>query len=257
MLTTFAFSITAVGGCALLGQFALATLSDFKLCNMIYTAISSVVVLVASLPRALNWGLGWMSVVACASVIISCIVGMAGAAAEPTPDRVISATRTQSFFTAFLTITNPVIAYAGHFMFFPLMSEMRKPQDAKKSALVLQVFATSFYAIFGLVCYIYLGNDVQSPSFLSLSTKWAKIAWGIFLPNMLIAGALYNHTAAKIIFVRIFRNSDHLHSHTWLSWTVWVSLVVSFNGIGFVLALGVPVSLRMGSPCPIITMGHC
>ena len=170
---------------------------------------------------------------------LTCLIQ--GAGIEPTPNRVVSASRPQNFYTAFLTITNPVIAYAGHFMFFPLMSEMRHPKDAKKSAAVLQVFATVFYAVFAIVNYCYLGNDVQSPSFLSLSPKWAKVVWGLFLPNMLIAGALYNHTAAKIIFVRIFRNSDHLHSNTWFSWVVWVGLCVSFNGIGFVLALGVPV----------------
>ena len=73
---TLFFAITAVGACQLLGQFALATLSDHKLCNMIYTGISGVIVLLCSLPRALNWGLGWMSVVACISVVVSCVVAM-------------------------------------------------------------------------------------------------------------------------------------------------------------------------------------
>lgn len=238
---TLFFSITSVGGAALFGQFALATLSDSELCNLTYTGIVSAAIFCFSVPRTLDRGLGWMCMLGFVSVLISCIVAMAGASAQPAPNRVIGATRSQTFYTAFLTITNPVIAYTGHFMFFPLMSEMKRPQDAKKSALFLQTYATLFYITYAVVTYYYLGEEVESPSFLSLSTTWAKIAWGLFFPNIMIAGALYNHISAKIIFVRIFRDSHHLYSHTCLSWTVWIGLLFVMNGVGFVLALGVPV----------------
>lgn len=59
---------------------------------------------------------------------------------------------------------------------------------------------------------------------------------------MAVAGALYNHTAAKIVFVRIFRGSRHLHDNTVLGWICWTALVVIMNGLAFVLATGVPVS---------------
>lgn len=67
---------------------------------------------------------------------------------------------------------------------------------------------------------------------------------GLILPNILICGSLYTHTGAKIMFVRIFRGSRHLHSHTLLSWTVWVGLLVAMGSIGFVLAIAVPVSVK-------------
>lgn len=47
--------------------------------------------------------------------------------------------------------------------------------------------------------------------------------------------------AAKIVFVRIFRNSRHLHSHTWLSWSAWIALIVVGSAAGYVLAVGVPI----------------
>lgn len=127
-------------------------------------------------------------------------------------------------------------------MFFPLISEMHTPRDAKKAAWCLQTFATAFYAVFAVVTYCYLGSNVQNPSLLSLSPKWAKAAWGLFLPNILIAGSLYNHTAAKIVFVRLFRGSKHLHDHTVTGWLSWIGLVLLMNAAGFVLAVGVPVS---------------
>ena len=68
---------------------------------------------------------------------------MAAAGAYPASERHIDITKSASFYNAFVSITNPVFAYAGHFMFFILISEMKRPQDAKKAAWVLQVFATS------------------------------------------------------------------------------------------------------------------
>lgn len=122
-----------------------------------------------------------------------------------------------------------------------MVSEMKRPQDAMKAAYTLQGFATTFYAVFAAVTYVYLGNAVQSPSFLSLSPKWQKAAFGIAIPNFLIAGSLYAHTASKLMFVRIFRHSKHLHSHTVLGWGVWATLIIIINGLAFVLAVGVPI----------------
>lgn len=110
-----------------------------------------------------------------------------------------------------------------------------------KAAYTLQGFATTYYAIFAGVTYGFIGSAVLSPSFSSLETAWAKAAYGIALPNLLIAGALYVHTASKIIFVRFFRHSRHLHDHTVLGWVVWVSLVAIFSAIAFVFAVGVPI----------------
>ena len=126
-------------------------------------------------------------------------------------------------------------------MFFIMVSEMKRPQDAMKAAYTLQSFATTFYAVFAAITYVYLGNSVMSPSFSSLETKWQKAAYGIAIPNFLIAGSLYAHTASKLMFVRIFRRSRHLHSHTVVGWGTWAVLVLLMNGAAFVLAVGVPI----------------
>jgi hypothetical protein len=126
-------------------------------------------------------------------------------------------------------------------MFFILVSEMKQPRDAMKAAYTLQGFATTFYAVFAIVTYIYLGPTVSSPSFSSLETKWSKAAYGIAIPNFLIAGSLYGHTAAKLIFVRIFRKSRHLHSHTLIGWGTWLGLCTLATAAAFVLAVGVPI----------------
>lgn len=110
-----------------------------------------------------------------------------------------------------------------------------------KAAYALQGFATSYYAIFAAVTYGFLGSAVLSPSFSSLETVWSKAAYGIALPNLLIAGSLYVHTASKIVFIRMFRHSRHLHENTVVGWSVWVFLIALMSGIAFVLAVGVPI----------------
>lgn len=110
-----------------------------------------------------------------------------------------------------------------------------------QAAYTLQGFATTFYTVFAIVIYIYVGQTVTSPAFSSLPPVWAKAAYGIAIPNFLIAGSLYSHTAAKLLFVRFFRQSDHLHSHTVLGWGTWVFLVFIMNAAAFVLAVGVPI----------------
>src|SRR5689334_1897381 len=126
-------------------------------------------------------------------------------------------------------------------MFFILISEMKDPRGAMKAAYTLQTFATVFYVVFAIVMYWYIGSGVASPAFSSLPPVWAKAAYGIAIPNFLIAGSLYAHTAAKLIFVRIFRRTRHLHDHSVAGWTTWTALVFVMNALAFVLAVGVPI----------------
>ncbi|KIJ68230.1 hypothetical protein HYDPIDRAFT_82700 [Hydnomerulius pinastri MD-312] len=237
---TVAFAICAAGSELLSGQQALSVLSNQGMCSMYFVLICGAVTLLISLPRTLD-NLTWMGLLSAALITLSGIVAMVGAGMNPVLGRVISATIPSNFYDAFLAITNPVFSYAGHFMFFILISEMKRPQDAMKAAWCLQGFATIFYSVFTVVTYVYIGHAALSPIFLSLPPVWAKAAFGIALPNFLFAGGIYVHTAAKLVFVRFFRHSEHVHSHTVLGWTVWTSLCFLGVVVGIVLAIAVPI----------------
>ena len=239
-LGTIIFAVFATGGQLLAGQIALASLSSSKLCLMLYTGIFTIPTLLCSLPRTLD-RLSWLSIPSVISILIAGIIGMVGAGLNPVPDLHLQAFVTTDFITAFISITNPVFAYAGHFMFFILVSEMHHPQHAMRAAYVLQFFATTFYTVFAIVMYVYIGPTVASPAFSSLPIKWQKAAYGVAIPNFLIAGSLYSHVAAKLLFVRFFRHSKHLHSHTVIGWGTWILLITLMNGAAFVLAVGVPI----------------
>ncbi|KAH6652325.1 transmembrane amino acid transporter [Truncatella angustata] len=237
---TIIFAICATGSQLLAGQLALTVLSESKLCALAFTGIFAVAVTLVSFPRTLG-NMSLLSVAAAASIIVAGIVGMAGAGASPVAPGNIAVVITTNFTSAFTSITNPVFAYAGHFMFFILISEMKQPQDAMKAAWVLQIVSTAFYITFAVVTYWYIGSGVSSPSFLSLSPLWSKISFGLAIPNFLIAGGLYSHAAAKLVFVRLFRRSRHIHSHTITGWGIWTFLILLANVAAFVFAVGIPI----------------
>ncbi|KAH9946829.1 amino acid transporter [Amylocystis lapponica] len=239
-LGTIIFAVFGSGSEFLSGQQALSMLSSNGLCAVVITTIFACVAFFVSLPRTLGH-LSWLGFISTALISLCALLGMIGAGVSPTPGRKIDVTVSSSFYEAFLAITSPVFAYAGHFMFFILISEMKRPQDAMKAAWFLQVFATLLYAVFSVVVYVYLGNTVASPALLSLSPVWSKIAFAFGLGNFLISGALYSHTAAKLVFVRIFRRSRHLYTHTVLGWSVWIALCFAASVLAFVLAVSVPI----------------
>jgi len=202
--------------------------------------IFAVATLAVALPRTLD-RLSWLGLLSVSLITLAGILAMIGAGINPVPNRTISATVPTSFFQAFVAITNPVFSYAGHFMFFILISEMRRPQDAMKAAWCLQGFATLFYTVFAVTIYVFIGETVQSPALFSLPPKWEKATWGIALPNLLIAGGLYAHTAAKLLFVRFFRHTRHIYTHTLLGWTVWIVFCSAAVAVAFIFAISVPI----------------
>ncbi|EJD42599.1 transmembrane amino acid transporter [Auricularia subglabra TFB-10046 SS5] len=237
---TVLFSIAGTGSVLLSGQQALQVLSNNGLCAISLGAIFSCATFLLALPRTLH-GLRWLSLLSVMLVLVAGVVNIAGAVVEPVLGRQVDAVLSPNFYNAFVAITNPVFAYAGHFMFFILISEMHRPQDAMKAAWTLQVFATAFYTLFAVVIYVYIGSKVASPAPFSLPPRWSKAVFGIALGNFLFAGSLYAHTAAKLVFVRFFRHSRHIHSHTTLGWLIWTFLVAVAVGVAFVFSISVPI----------------
>lgn len=111
---TIVFAVFATGGQLLAGQIALGVLSSNKLCLMLYTGIFAIPTLLFAMPRTLD-RLSWLSVVSVVCIIVASLVGMVGAGLHPVDgwrDQ-YSVTAKTNFVTAFISITNPVFAYAG------------------------------------------------------------------------------------------------------------------------------------------------
>ena len=67
-----------------------------------------------------------------------------------------------------------------------LISDVRPEINIPQAAWALQGFATTFYVVFSVIIYAYIGNTVASPALLSLPPIWSKITFGIGLVNFLL-----------------------------------------------------------------------
>lgn len=108
---TVVFAVCATGGQLLAGQIALGALSSNKLCLMLYTGIFAIPTLIFALPRTLD-RLSWLSVLSVITIMVAGVVGMIGSGLNPAGVPIDIVVRTD-FVTAFISITNPVFAYAG------------------------------------------------------------------------------------------------------------------------------------------------
>ena len=109
---TIVFAVFATGGQLLAGQIALGSLSNNTLCLMLYTGIFTIPTFLCALPRTLD-RLSWLSIPSVLSIMVAGLIGMIAAGLYPVAGRVTSNFVSTDFVTAFISITNPVFAYAG------------------------------------------------------------------------------------------------------------------------------------------------
>ena len=152
-----------------------------------------------------------------------------------------SATMSATFPKAFNSVSNIVFAYAGHVSFFSFISEFRDPRQFPKALFLLQAADTSMYLVVALVVYWYTGPNVQSPAISSATGVVEKVAWGIAIPTIIIAGVIYGHVATKYIFVRLFRGTHHLSANSTFAWVTWASIALALWIVAWILAESIPV----------------
>lgn len=157
------------------------------------------------------------------------------------PSLHVDATTSPTFYSAFLAVTNIIFAYAGHVNFFTFISEMRNPQEYAKGLYLLQFADTTFYTIAAVVIYRYGGPDVSSPALGSTSSVVRKVAYGIAIPTIVVAGVINGHVAAKMLYIRLFRGKPILHQRNLKSYGIWTALVVVTWAIAWVIAEAIPV----------------
>ena len=76
-------------------------------------------------------------------------------------------------------------------------------QDFPKALYALQIADTTLYLIVGIVVYAYTGANTVSPALGNTGVTLRKIAYGIALPTIVIAGVINGHVCAKLVFIRM------------------------------------------------------
>ncbi|KAF7712973.1 Uncharacterized protein PECH_002486 [Penicillium ucsense] len=234
------FLIFIMGSHILTFTVMMNTLTNHGTCSIVFGVVGLVVSFICALPRTLR-KVSWFSFASFASILAAVFVTMIAIGIQRPGHGVVEATRHTSLANGFLATTNIVFAYAGHVAFFGFISEMRKPTDYPKTLYLLQGTDTTLYLVAAVVIYYYGGPDVKSPALGSTSPVTAKVAYGLAIPTIVIAGVINGHVAAKYIYVRVFRGSDHMHKRSFLSVGTWVLITLILWVIAWVIAEAIPV----------------
>lgn len=131
--------------------------------------------------------------------------------------------------------------YPGHVAFFSFISELKQPESYPKALYLLQGVDISMYLIVAIVTYRYAGSGVASPALGSTNATLSKIAYGIAIPTIIIAGVINGHVAAKYIYVRMFRGTDRMSKRNWSSFGLWALIVLVLWIVAWIIASAIPV----------------
>jgi hypothetical protein len=129
---------------------------------------------------------------------------------------------------------------AGHVAFFSFAAELRDPKDFTKALLFMQTLAVSFYVVISAVIYYYAGPLVASPALGSASPLVRKIAFGIALPTIIVAGVVNGSVACKYIYIRIWTGTNVIHQKSFKSIGSWVAICAASWVVAWAIAEAIP-----------------
>ncbi|RAL04682.1 putative neutral amino acid permease [Aspergillus ibericus CBS 121593] len=216
------------------------TLTEHATCSIVFGVVGLVLSFVLTLPRTLK-KVSWFSISSFISILSAVMVTMIAIAIQRPGGGHVDATVENSFYKGFLAVTNIVFAYAGHVAFFGFISEMRVPTDYPKTLYMLQGIDTTMYVVTAVVIYRYGGKDVASPALGSTSPLLSKIAYGIAIPTIVVAGVINGHVACKYIYVRLFRGTDRMHQRGFVAVGTWVLIALVLWTLAWIIAEAIPV----------------
>ncbi|KAF2091649.1 hypothetical protein K490DRAFT_32850 [Saccharata proteae CBS 121410] len=218
---------------------AMNTITGHATCTLVWGVIGVVVFFLLTIPRTLK-NVSYLSIASFISIGSAVILTMIALGISPAKGAHIEATLDPSFSNAFLSTTNIVFAYACHVAFLSFISELREPRDFPKSLILLQSIDITLYLIVMVVVYRYAGADVSSPALGSTGHIVRKIAYGIALPTILIAGVIFAHISCKYVYIRMFQGTKYLSSRGLVATGTWLGLGFLFWVIAFIIASSIP-----------------
>ena len=218
----------------------LNTVTNHGTCTIVFGVAGLIVSLICCLPRTLL-NVSYMAIISFISIIAAVLITMIGVGVEKPGDQKVAIAVSSNLATGFLAATNIVFAYAGHVAFFSFISELKNPEEYPKALFLLQGVDTSMYLIVAVVTYRYAGTDVASPALGSASPLLQKIAYGIAIPTIVVAGVINGHVAAKYVYVRLFRGTDRMSKRSWSSFGLWALIVVILWTLAWIIAEAIPV----------------
>ncbi|KAK7047771.1 hypothetical protein VNI00_006099 [Paramarasmius palmivorus] len=233
----------------LVGARLLNTLTNSSRCTIIFSVISAIVCFVVSLPRTLSQlaHLGTFSAVTMGIAVLLAIV-FAGiqdhpfgyiAGDEPVVTAIsLPGTTYVAGMSAFLNIS---YTFIGQITLPSFIAEMENPLDFPKALWAVTIAEMVVFSLCGAIMYHYIGNQyITSPAFGSLQEPYKKIAFSFAIPTIVYLGSLYSAVSARFVFFRLFKDSHHRHSNTFVGWSAWSGILAVTWVVAFIIAEVIP-----------------
>ncbi|KAA8650817.1 uncharacterized protein ATNIH1004_003506 [Aspergillus tanneri] len=218
---------------------AMNTLTSHATCSIVFGIVGLIISLLISLPRTLE-KMSWLSLASFISIFSAVLITMIAIAIQNTGS-VVKATAETNLVTGFTSALNIALSYASHNTFFNMIAELKEPKDFPKALTLLQCIDISLYLIAAVVIYRYAGDDVASPALGSASPLMSKVAYGIALPTIIIAGVINGHIACKSIYTRIFAGTNHMHKRDFIAIGSWIGIALGLWVIAWIISAAIPV----------------
>jgi len=148
------------------------------------------------------------------------------------------------FVAGTVAMTDIVFAFAGHLIFYEIMSEMKDVKDFPKALLTSQLVGYVLCMFTASFAYVYLGNTtvLQSPVTLTLNHSAIRDAANVMLIIHVISPGVMGGTVLSRAFQRWFQcwNRRTFDDRSWtqrLSYLIWSAAVY---GVAFLVASLIP-----------------
>ncbi|KAJ5106930.1 hypothetical protein N7456_003605 [Penicillium angulare] len=219
---------------------AMNAITDHGTCSIVFSIVGAGVSFACCIPRT-SGKISYLSIASFISIFATVMVTMISVGTKNPDGFKIHATMETDLSKAFLAVCNIVFAYAAHVAFFGFMAELKDVRDFPKSLYLLQGTDTVLYLITSAVIYRFAGVDVASPAVGSAGPLLKKVAYGLALPTILIAGVVNGHVASKYVYLRIFKDSDRIHKCDFVAVGSWIAIGAALWTIAWVIAEAIPV----------------
>jgi hypothetical protein len=235
-------------------------LTGHATCSVYFSLVALAVCFFCTLPRTLKamaWlscackftshfcgGLQLLNQIACISIMMAIMIVMVHVGVvKPHPNSTVAFPES-GFVPAMTSALNIVLAYSGHVTYFGFFSELKDPREFKKSLVLLQTTAIAVYTTVAVVIYNYVGPGVKAPALSSAAPRISKIAYGVAIPTIIIAGVLNAHVASSAFYRWAWKRAgkaDVYKEKSTRALVSWIGIVLLVWLLAWVIAESIPI----------------
>ncbi|TIA72508.1 hypothetical protein E3P92_02188 [Wallemia ichthyophaga] len=221
-------------------------------CSIVWTVVMAVVSFLMSLSRRLE-KLTFLSIASVTAILTASFITIIATGVQD-DSRLVSpgdepihwyAFENHGLIGTISALTNIIFGWGGQAIVLTVVSEMKRPDDFKKSLGIVQVLSITFYTIVGATIYSFGGQYVTSPSLTMTARPVMITAYAIALISIFVAGVVPVAAGAKLVYVQAFRHSERLTEKSWRMRFAWMGIVGSFWIFGWVIANLIPFFSEM------------